>query len=203
MAHQADIIPWHILASKLRWAPGRVPSEIHALGLPSLPGKLKDCEGCECGVTNLHPISICPEDPDEDEFAKAFAQVVKDASKHKRAQYPENYSPPSPEDIILDDEIIQKIGPHASTWSDEMHDWSTIPSEQRVISAFQNTWINEDCHSFWERNETAFVNLEIVKTLLMFGDLDPILRACADPSVKLANWYSAAICSCAVSHNAC
>lgn len=196
MPHQSDNIPWHLLASNLRWARGELASQIRVLKLPEIPGKLTDKQGgCPCGLTNLHPTCPAPESSDDDEFAQAFTQSVKVASKHKRAQYPEKYNPPSPSDVLLGDELVEKIESHLSK---EMKEGPRLPFEQRIASAFLHPWDGEDCYH-WAANKIGFLNLEVVKILLMVGELDPILQACAHPDVGLGEWYSAAWCNCMVS----
>lgn len=197
MHHQSQNIPWHLLASNLYWAPGELASQIRVLNLPRLPGKLKDKKGCACGVTNLHPNSPAPKSSDQDEFAQAFAQAVKDDSKRKRAQYLEKYSPPSPSDVLLGDELVETIESHLS---EEMKEGPRLSFEQRTAYAFLHPWdVNDDCYSWSSSNKIGFLNLEVVKILLMLGELDPILQACAHPDVGLLGWYSAALCNCMVS----
>lgn len=196
MPHLSDDIPWYLLASNLHWAPGRLAWEIRVLNLPQLPGKLKDKDGCVCGVTNLHPTFPKTESSDQDEFSQAFAHAVKEHSKRKRAEYPEKYSPPTPSDVLLGDELVETIESHLSK---RMKGGPRLPSEQRTAFAFLHPWDIDDHCNFWSSNKIGFLNLEVVKILLMLGELDPILQACAHPDVGLAGWYSAAVCDCNVS----
>ena len=196
MHHQSDDIPWHLLASNLHWAPGELAWQIRVLNLPQLPGKLKDKKGCVCGVTNLHPTSPAPKSYDQDEFAQAFAQAVYDDSKRKRAQYPDKYSPPSPSDVLLGDELVETIESHLSQ---QMKGGHRLPFEQRTAFAFLHPWAIDDHCNFLSSTKIGFLNLEVVKMLLMLGELDPILQACAHPDVGLSEWHSAALCDCKVS----
>lgn len=193
MDHLSNEIPWHLIASNLHWAPGELAPQIRALNLPGLPGKLKDKEGCACGATNLHPNSSISTYPHLDEFTEAFAKAVSDASKHKRAQYPENYSSPKPSDILLGDDLFKKID---SLLSEEVKDGPRLPFEQRTASAFFHPWECDDHCNFLSTTEIGFLNLEVVKMLLMLGELGPILQACAHPDEGLSGWYSAALCDC-------
>lgn len=148
-----------------------------------------------CGVTNLHPNSPAPEYPDEDRFAQAFAQAVYDDSKRKRAQYPEKYSPPSPSDVLLGDELVGTIESHLSQRTEGA---PRLPFEQRTAFAFLHPCVIGDHCRFTSSTEIGFLNLEVVKMLLMLGELDPILQACAHPDVGIFGWYSAAFCDCLV-----
>lgn len=196
MHYPSDNIPWHLIASKLHWAPGQLPQRIRDLNLPQNPGKLKDKTGCACGVTNLHPNSPPFESGEKNEFAQAFAQAVSDASKLKRAQYPKYYSAPSPSDVLLGDELVEKV---ESFLSQETKGGPKLPFEQRTASAFLHPWECGDHCNFTSDTDIGFLNLEVVKMLLMLGELDPILRACAHPDEGLSGWYSAALCDCMVS----
>lgn len=193
MHHQSEDLPWDLLTSNLRWAPGYIPWDIRVLNLPQLPGRLTQNlkDGCACGFTNLHQTS-----PIQDEFAQSFSNAVKESSKRKRAEYPEQYCPPSPSDVLLGDELVEKIEPHLSKLRKGGH---RLPCEQRTAFAFLHPWDIDDHCNFWDCNEIGFLNVEIVKILLKLGELDPILRACAHPDVGLAGWYSAAECDCNVS----
>lgn len=198
MHHPSEGIPWHLLASNLHWAPGELAPQIRALELSHLPGKLKEKDGCPCGVTNLHPTSPLPESVEQDKFARAFTKAVHDASKRKRAQYPEKYSCPSPDDVLLGDELVRIVESHLSQ---ETKGGPRLPLEQRTAYAFLHPFYLEGntCFEFDELNAVGFLNLEVVKILLMLGELDPILQACAHPDVGLGDWYSANYCTCMVS----
>lgn len=196
MHHTSDEIPWHLITSNLHWAPGELAPQIRDLNLPQIPGKLKDKEGCACGATNLHPKSPAPKSAEGDEFSEAFAKAVANASKRKRAQYPEKYSAPDPSDILLGDELFEKVN---SLLSREVKGGPRLPDEQRTASAFLHPWECDDRCRFLSTAEIGFLNLEVVKMLLMLGELGPILQACAHPDEGLSGWYSAAICDCMVS----
>ncbi|KAJ5111225.1 hypothetical protein N7532_001760 [Penicillium argentinense] len=196
MHHPSDDIPWHLVASNLHWAPGALAPQVRALNLPQLPGKLKDKKGCACGATNLHPNSPAPKSFDRDGFTEAFAKAVSDASKRKRAQYPEKYSSPNPSDVLLGDELFEKVD---SLLSRRIKGGPRLPFEQRTASAFLHPWECDDYCNFLSTTEIGFLNLEVVKMLLMLGELGPILQACAHPDEGLSGWYSAAACDCMVS----
>ncbi|KAJ5899312.1 hypothetical protein N7495_004056 [Penicillium taxi] len=195
MSCNADSIPWDLLTSHLRWAPGKATQQIRDLGPPELPGKLKESEGCGCGVTNLHPILDWRETPEQNEFTNAFAEAVTEASKKKRTQYPNKYSIPSPDDIIISEKLVKEIESHMAglydgfraDQDDPLGQWPPIPFQQRTVFAFLHPRDGGDtCFNFYEHNQIGFPNLEIVKMLLMLGELDPILRACAHPDQGLS-----------------
>lgn len=70
-----------------------------------------------------------------------------------------------------------------------------LPWKERKASAFLRQYMFNDCYNFYRANRGAFLNLELVKTLLLYGEMDPILRACSHPEVDYAQWKSVTECS--------
>lgn len=189
-------IPWHLIASKLHWAPGKLTSKIRALNLPHIPGKLKEDEGCECGVTNLHKGMNWDDFSGLNEVAKVFANAVKESSARKQTDLSENIRPPDPSEILLGDKLFQRIN---SLLSDEEKGGPRLPYEQRKASAFlQPAYLEDDENS---RNGIASLNKKVVNTLIMLGELDPIIRACEHPDVALSYWHLLATKNFQVSSN--
>ncbi|KAL4736683.1 hypothetical protein BDV11DRAFT_193357 [Aspergillus similis] len=69
-----------------------------------------------------------------------------------------------------------------------------LPWKERKASAFLRQYMYNDCYKFYEANRGAFANLELVKTLLLYGEMDPILRACSHPGVDYAQWKDVREC---------
>ncbi|KAL4745343.1 hypothetical protein BDW72DRAFT_186807, partial [Aspergillus terricola var. indicus] len=70
-----------------------------------------------------------------------------------------------------------------------------VPWKERKASAFLRQYMYNNCYNFYRANKGAFVNLELVKTLLLYGEMDPILRACSHPEVDYAQWEDVTECS--------
>lgn len=65
-----------------------------------------------------------------------------------------------------------------------------IPLEYRKAASFLRPYqFNED-YKFLEINGKSFFNLELVKAMLLHGELDPILGACSAEHIDLENWHS-------------
>ena len=41
--------------------------------------------------------------------------------------------------------------------------------------------------------------MELVKTLIVYGEMEPILRVCAHPDVAIGTWWHIDECGCGVS----
>ncbi|KAF3388318.1 hypothetical protein F1880_004202 [Penicillium rolfsii] len=184
MAHQPDKIPWHLLASNLRWSDG-------------------ESSGCDCKFTSLHPCGKEKQGVQLTQFAEAFAQAIDEAAESERARYSISYEAPDPEDILIDDEICKKIEPYVIQWRETPHAVDTgveevppIPQEMRKASAFFYSQQSNDCNRFTEDNGKGFFNLEILKLLIIHGYMEPVLRVCVHPDVGIESWEQAAQCHC-------
>ncbi|KZF18840.1 hypothetical protein L228DRAFT_251694 [Xylona heveae TC161] len=193
MAHQAHNIPWTLLSSNLKWAPAG---------------------SCNCGATNLRPRLRPNQGKELTYFANAFAKNIAEHSACERRKYPEKYDEPSATDVILDEDIVKKIIPTVRRWRSERESdyccggnacrphedgecqCPALPYEERRVSAFFRARVMNDCYKFFEVNKAGFFNLELVKTLILHGEMDPILRASAHPRVSLKDWWHDGECMC-------
>lgn len=71
--HQPDNIPWHLLASNLRWVPRG---------------------SCKCKAANPKPCMKPSQEKDFNLFVREFAKTIEDHAIHERQKYPETYEPP-------------------------------------------------------------------------------------------------------------
>lgn len=71
-----------------------------------------------------------------------------------------------------------------------------VPYEERKVSSFLRQKKSNECYDFYKLDGPGYVNLEFVKTLLVSGDMEPILRTCASPQNDLKSWWSLASCQC-------
>ena len=73
-----------------------------------------------------------------------------------------------------------------------------LPLHERRAGAFLREKYHSDCYEFFKLNSKQFFNVEVVKTLILAGELDPILRICARPDHDLEEWHNAGECMCVV-----
>ncbi|KAL3470303.1 hypothetical protein BJX99DRAFT_264360 [Aspergillus californicus] len=69
-----------------------------------------------------------------------------------------------------------------------------LPVSERRASAFLRQYVLNDCYYFHYDNGDAFLNMELVKTLLLYGEMDPLLRICKHPGVDYAQWQDLREC---------
>lgn len=200
MAHQTSNIPWNILASNLQWVQANHIHNNGNLHLRSKPGQGKQ----------LHY------------FVQAMTSNIRRHSSQARKTHPEQYEAPHPDDIILNDATVRKISPtvhrlrsHAS-WktvykpsifpprgeicqhTGDVGCQCPIPYEERKASSFYRRYHRNQCYLFPQDNGKAFFNLEVIKTLLLHGEMDVIFRVCAYPGVDLRTWWDMYECYCEV-----
>lgn len=74
-----------------------------------------------------------------------------------------------------------------------------LPFLERKAAAFFRYTTQHGCYEFMDLNAMPFFNIEVVKTLILHGEMEPVLRACAHPESQLLEWERAGACDCVVS----
>lgn len=205
MAHQAHNIPWTLLASSLKWAKGE-------------PGNGRS-QSSSHEATNLRSRGKPNQGKEIAHFVEAFVRTIDEHSACERKKYPEVYDSPSPEDIILDDRIVAKITPTVRRLRNYRRDshclsnacWLKyhghecrcipIPDEVRKMSGFLLSYEENPCYAFFDYNRDAFFRLQLVETLILYGEMDAVLRICAHPEIGLKDWWLLSDCYCNVSRD--
>lgn len=201
---QADYIPWNLLAKHLQYV------------FENTTYKQQ--------TTNLFPRFQKGQGKDLNNFVQIFARSIGEHSDAERRKYPEKYDPPDPSTILLDDDLVKRISPAIHRLNlywlngigcsdnfyyssklcnhDNHNSRCTCPVryEERKASSFLRQKKDNDCYEFWETSQLEYLNLEIVKTLLVSGDMEPILRVCAHPENDLQSWRCVAECQCSDSN---
>ncbi|KAH8880503.1 hypothetical protein GQ53DRAFT_813247 [Thozetella sp. PMI_491] len=180
MAHQTPRIPWHNLAANFEY--------LHQNHKTSGPD----------AVTDLYPKFLPNQGPELNAFVDAFASAMKQDSERERKKYPEHYEQPQEDEVLIGDATVRKILPTARRIR---HDETPkcecpIPHSERKTTAFLRGYEYNDCWEFFDVNEAAFFNLELVKTLLLMGEMEPVLRACAHPENDYLEWWMKQQCMC-------
>ncbi|OOQ91070.1 hypothetical protein PEBR_02372 [Penicillium brasilianum] len=179
MAHQPHKIPWDLIASLLRWSDGTSSDYVrNSKSLPSCPFR-----------TPRRKLS---------EFSRIVSDLLEEAVASARAKYPARYDPPAEDEVLLDDRIIRKIEDDVIQWRESPDAIETgvdksppIPREMRLTSAFLHDLREHDCGKFTEVNGKGFFNLEIIKLLIIHGEMEPVLRACAHENAAIGKWERA------------
>ncbi|KAL2838018.1 hypothetical protein BJY01DRAFT_251142 [Aspergillus pseudoustus] len=175
MAHQAHNIPWTLLASNLKYSP---PS-------PS-------------NVTNLYPRMQPHQGKVITFFINAFARNIKEHSICERWKYPEHYDRPASTATIVDEKTVARIAPTVRRVKKilEGNAGCRELDENYTASLFLTAYYYTPCYSFLNSQSQGFFNLQIVETLLLYGEMDTILRGCAHPDVAIKGWWNAQECPC-------
>nr|RBQ83305.1 hypothetical protein FVER53263_05600 [Fusarium verticillioides] len=205
MAHNSDRLAWDSLASMLelrRTNPCQHDAyNLHALIQPSSRGKLAN-------------------------FVDIFAQSIAEDAAQQRKQYPQEYEVPGGNEVIISDEATTKIESTVRRWHPESYwpdddgevDPETfkqptskelcphtnesdicgcvLPYKERMMSAFQRPQVQNDCFKFDTENLESFRNLKVVQSLILHGEMDPVLRSCAYEECQLAKWWEHRECYC-------
>lgn len=196
MAHQAHNIPWTILASNLCWVPAGLSGDVPTLRFGTRKQRSKEL---------IH-------------FFEAFARNVEEHSACERRKYADKYDPPDPDDAILDAATVDKVSRTVRRWRHaydptgwKVPPWScpgdgvknckcpVVPDRNRRVSAFLLRYQYNPCEEFWQYNANYFFSLEIIKSLLLHGEMDPIFRLCAYPQSSLRQGWDLDECGCGVS----
>ncbi len=193
MAHQASSIPWNVLASNLLWSEAKHP------GHGDLHLRFKPDQGKQLNY-----------------FVEGFVRNIREHASTSRQKYPTHHDPPHPDAVILDDATVSKIAPTVRRWRAQLQRWHNdiifnrergesqvpipvpVPEEERRASAFYRSYHENPCYGFFRVNGEAFFNLELVKTLLLYGEMDVLFSVCAHPGVDLRTWWSKGRCPCSV-----
>jgi hypothetical protein len=211
--HLANKIHWNALASNFRWVLAKQAPKPIDQAVPVFNGELQ----LRCQPGQGEQIRS---------FVDAMARTLREHSTSYRKKYPERYEPAHPQEIIIDDATVRKITPTVYRWCSSMLFWGEgfgqpgvvdvprggvcphrgglgecrcpIPHEERRAAAFYRERVDNDCMQFETENGKPFYNLELVKTLLLYGEMDIILRLCAYPEVDLRTWQTTGQCYCLV-----
>lgn len=194
MAHHPDNMPWHLLVSNLRWV-------------------LKD--SCKCNATNLHPRMKRAQGKEFNLFAREFSRIVKDQALLEREKYPETYDQPESSDVVLDETVVRRIAPTVRRWrarralyrdcdirecrrgrvGPDYCQCTFIPEKNKLMASFlkgipTENGIPQYSYDAFLREKHVYYSLHLLKILLIYEEMDIILRLCAHPNVRFKEWQT-------------
>ncbi|KAJ0420334.1 hypothetical protein BJY00DRAFT_313271 [Aspergillus carlsbadensis] len=173
MAHQAHNIPWALLSSHLKYS---------------------RANQCSCGVTNLRPRMQPNQGKEIIFFINAFVRNIKEHSACERKKYPAHYEPPSKNEIIINKQTTNRIAPTIRQVKLNLNGgakWESSVIEDRTVKLFLTKYHDIPCYKFLYFQQQGFLNLQIITTLLLYGEMEIILRGCAHPDVAIEGWLDA------------
>jgi hypothetical protein len=203
MPRQAPDLPWNLLAPHLEW-------------------RLED-KG-QNGATSFFWRKQPTEGQNRDDFVEAFVKTLHEHADQEREKYPETFDTPDDDDIVLSDELCERIAPALQHWrrlnqyinqrislwpdpspppgfprlprKEPQEEDPTLPLEERKMSAFLRQHSYNDCYMFMDVNKEAFFNVELFKILMMYGEMETLLRIYSHEWNGLAAWWDVVICMC-------
>ncbi|KAH8173593.1 hypothetical protein LIA77_07848 [Sarocladium implicatum] len=196
MAHQAHNIPWTLLAQNL---------------------SLRTHLACENNATDFHWRHKPAQSKELAHFVKAFVRNISDHAVTERRKFPPEYPSLKADDVVLDEETCRRIAPtlrHFRSIDGHNPDKKLLHVicphrgeelsskickcdlswDDRHLRAFMRKKKRNACYEFYRENGPAFFNLEVFKTLLMYGETDTLLKIYSQPGHSLSEWWEAQLC---------
>ncbi|RBQ69444.1 hypothetical protein FVER14953_05600 [Fusarium verticillioides] len=188
--------------------------------------ELRRTNPCQHDAYNLHALIQPSSRGKLVNFVDIFAQSIAEDAAQQRKQYPQEYEVPGGNEVIISDEATTKIESTVRRWHPESYwpdddgevDPETfkqptskelcphtnesdicgcvLPYKERMMSAFQRPQVQNDCFKFDTENLESFRNLKVVQSLILHGEMDPVLRSCAYEECQLAKWWEHRECYC-------
>ncbi|KAL4815095.1 hypothetical protein BDW67DRAFT_164859 [Aspergillus spinulosporus] len=219
MAHQAHGIRWHALVGNLRYQPGDPQSgTLSDIVLGFKPTQAKEIDYfAESFARNVleHTLTERAKYPAKYEPPGPEDVLIDDATAQRLNRVVYKWRTKLDSELRLQPDAkwtnSKALCPHESDVSearkrddpirqrDEDDGFKVgcscpLPWKERKASAFLRQYMYNDCYKFYRANRGAFLNLEVVKTLLLYGEMKPILRACSHPEADYAKWEDVTEC---------
>lgn len=166
MAHQAHTIPWQTLVDNL---------------------KFKHCNPRNRGITNLHLRTTKTNQAKALQyFVKGFTRALSTYSAVERTKYNVAQSPPEMDEKVITKDAVKKMagtvlrykGEGVATRDGHMTDDALSPYECTAQRFVSDTYLNEG-----DMDDGIREACEQTKTMLMYGEMDALIRLAAHPSV--------------------
>ncbi|KAL4878089.1 hypothetical protein BJY04DRAFT_196704 [Aspergillus karnatakaensis] len=216
MAHQAHGIRWDALVTNLKYHPQldlskNTPSDILFRFAPNQTKEIEFFVESFCRNLAKHtlterakyPAEYNPPQPDsiliDNRTAKRITPTV---YKWRKALEIETGLPvvwsndlcPHEHDIC---DELEADSPERREQQDDgfkIDCWCALPYKERRASAFVRQHVHNNCYKFYKANRASLLNVTLMKTLLLYGEMEPVLRACSQPAVGYARWESVGEC---------
>ncbi|GIK02774.1 hypothetical protein Aspvir_006835 [Aspergillus viridinutans] len=188
MAHEEHNINWNILAANLFHRSSSYPA---ADTVSNLYFQFKPTQGQEI-----------------DSFIESFVRTLEKHTQDERHNYPDRYSPFTPDELVLNDHVAEQIRPLAHRWC-KAYNWPlndkiqkteglcrhvnsesfacgcSLPYHERKGADFQRPYPHNAYYHFVVKNTEVLYNLQVLNALLVLGEMDTVLRLCATPDNNL------------------
>ena len=158
MAHQAHNLPWNTLADNFKFVYANA--------------RYKNC-------TNLYPRFKPGQGSQLQHFARVFARVLDSSSSQERQKFPnaEDADQDEPDELFISPAAASRIA-RTVKWDNEQ----TLAEEKRRLSYWVME-ITDPTYPHADKSQREMV--EMLKTLLLYGDMEPLLRFARQPLVNM------------------
>jgi hypothetical protein len=160
MAHQAHVLPWQTIADHFKFVYKH--KTYHKR-------------------TNLYPCFKPGQGKQLQHFARVFARHVNDASTQERKQYPEELLPPEHEEVFIPDSTVKRIAKTVK-WYKTIWPGDKLSKAERILPYWLDSF--EAIRTTWPLHEVR-QSMDLFKTLILYGELEPLLRLAVHPRVRL------------------
>ncbi|KAJ4297975.1 hypothetical protein N0V90_005874 [Kalmusia sp. IMI 367209] len=175
MAHQAHNLPWQTLADHFKFVYQSRKYE---------------------GRTNLYPCFKPGQGKQLHHFARVFARVIDEFSASERKKYDEDLTPPTNDEIFISDTTKKRTAKTVRWYKtyNETYRYSISKGDLELIEERKAShWIQ---HLGEREINTSYPSIdvyntvELLKTLILHGEMEPLLRLAVHPKVSLQpTWY--------------
>ncbi|KAF2639275.1 hypothetical protein P280DRAFT_519467 [Massarina eburnea CBS 473.64] len=179
MAHQADVLPWQSIADHFRFV---YSNQKHR------------------GRTNLYPASKPGQGEQLQNFARVFATLVNESVSQERERYAKDVTPPAEDEVFIQDSTARRIAKTVASYKapdmlstpQDTKD-RTLTNEERRLSHWLSS-LNKIKHEDRLYDSVHPLELrecvELLKTLLLYGEMEPLLRLASHPDVDLRSIWT-------------
>ncbi|KAF2020355.1 hypothetical protein BU24DRAFT_205 [Aaosphaeria arxii CBS 175.79] len=169
MAHQAHALPWQTLTDNFKF--------VHA-------------NTRFLGRTNLYPRSKPGQAKQLQHFARVFARVIDEYSAIERKKYGDEHTPPeSGDEVVISDETMKKIHNVVKEYMKEYTRWYP-DSDRNLFDRTANAWIRVSNERNGHPDECLLSMDELLRTLIMFGEMDTLFCLAAHPEIRLRDMWA-------------
>lgn len=171
MAHQAHILPWQMLADNFKFVYANKKYQSR---------------------TNLYPCFKRGQGNQLQHFARVFARLMDDFSAQERKKYSDKLVPPEDDEIFIPDATVKRIAKTVGYYKTPIspspyHKPPLHLSDEERKLEFWLTSIPESTRMY-PKNYVREC-MELLKTLILRGEMEPLLRLASHPGVDLQPLY--------------
>ncbi|KAJ0362608.1 hypothetical protein COL154_006053 [Colletotrichum chrysophilum] len=140
--------------------------------------------------------------PGINDFIRVFTEAIAEHSARERSKYAKEYTSPSHDEILVDDETVREITPLFGRLPEYAHLVNNpscrhrpdppckclVPYSERRADSLLRPWEVNHCYEFEEVNGAGWKSWQFLLTLLIRGKMEPLLRLASNPDNDFDIW---------------